>query len=47
MAKRGGLNINIITRGAKNTNSNAESPHQLKFQKAIPENIKYDLVKQK
>jgi hypothetical protein len=44
MAKRGGANINIINRGGEKTGADAESPHQTKIQKVVPENTKYDPI---
>jgi hypothetical protein len=38
------ININIVTRGGTNTGVDIESPHQIKIQKAVPANIKYDQI---
>jgi hypothetical protein len=36
MAKRGGPNINSITRGEEKTSDNKEIPHQIKIQNIVP-----------
>jgi hypothetical protein len=43
VAKGRGPNINIITRGGEKTGIDAKIPHQIKIQKVVPENTKYDL----
>jgi hypothetical protein len=40
-------NINIVTRGGTKTGVDIESPHQIKIQKVVPENTKYDPVRKK
>jgi hypothetical protein len=47
VAEGRGPNINIITRGGENTNIDEEIPHQIKIQKVVPENTKYDPIRQK
>jgi len=47
LANREGPNINIIIRGGAKTDTDVESPHQIKIQKAIPKNTKYDPMQKK
>jgi len=47
IAKISGPNINIVNRGGANVGVDIESPRQIKIQKVLPKNTKYDLIWQK
>jgi hypothetical protein len=47
MVKRVRPYINIITRGEAKTRMDEESPHQIKIQKVVPKNTKYDPIRLK
>jgi hypothetical protein len=47
VAKGNGPNINIFTRGGVKTSVDANIPHQIKIQKVVLENTKYDHAHQK
>jgi hypothetical protein len=45
VAKGSGPNINIITRGGEKISADIESLHQIKIQKDVLENTKYDFAR--
>jgi hypothetical protein len=47
MDERDGPNINIITKGGTKTGVDAESPHEIKICKVVPEDTKYEPTRKK